>query len=374
MAVKKKDDVPIDEKEVELMLTKGKRIMEKLEEVYPEAPKGFLEHKDPFTLLVAVVLSAQSLDIKVNEITPELFRLGGTPEKMRDLGEDKIRSIIKKIGLAPQKAKNIAKLSATLCELHSSKVPDTFEGLESLSGVGHKTASVVMMQAFGLPAFPVDTHVHRLACRWGCGEAKSVAKTEEALKRWFPDPETWGELHTRIILFGREHCPARKHDMEACPICSWAATDESRETNRANPLKFTAAKTHKNPYSIRVVPILEETFVEEQGSDSEFEEKPKPKAASRRRPRSTKQLEAKDEAPVKKSARLVSKGSKKKNEEASEEHRKPAVKARRQRKAKTSPKLEVKVEPEDRDAADDVQSTDATRRSSRLRKRKRAED
>lgn len=243
-------------KDVEAMLQKGKLIMEKLEEVYPEAPEGFLNHSDSFTLLVAVVLSAQSLDIKVNEITPELFRLGGTPEKMRELGEAKIREIIKQIGLAPQKAKNIAKLSADICDKFGGQVPDTFGDLESLAGVGHKTASVVMMQAFGKPAFPVDTHIHRLACRWGCGDAKSVVKTENSLKEWFPDAQTWGELHTRIILFGREYCPARNHDMDECPICSFAATDESWNNNRLFPKKFTAPVSHKIPYSIRDITAL----------------------------------------------------------------------------------------------------------------------
>lgn len=236
------------------MLHKGQLIMQKLEEVYPQVPEGFLHHTNPFTLLIAVVLSAQSLDIKVNEITPELFRIAETPEKMCDLGEARIRDLIKRIGLAPQKAKNIAKLSEVICERFGGKVPQTFEELESLAGVGHKTASVVMMQAFKKPAFPVDTHIHRLACRWGCGDAKSVEKTEAALKRWFPDPSTWGELHVRIILFGREFCPARKHDMELCPICSFAATEESRRLNNVNANKFVAAAKHSNPYSVRDVP------------------------------------------------------------------------------------------------------------------------
>lgn len=240
----------------EAMVAKGKLIMQRLEEVYPKAPEGFLDHTDAFTLLIAVVLSAQSLDVKVNEVTPHLFEVGGTPETMRDLGETKIREIIKQIGLAPQKAKNIAKLSHMICENFDGQVPDTFEGLESLPGVGHKTASVVMMQAFKKPAFPVDTHIHRLACRWGCGQ-KSVEKTEAALKMWFPDPSSWGSLHTRIILFGREYCPARKHDMDACPICSFAATDEARAMNRQNQNKFVAAKNHKNPFSIRDVPKFE---------------------------------------------------------------------------------------------------------------------
>lgn len=233
------------------MLRKGELISKKLEEVYPEAPKGFLDHSDPFTLLVAVLLSAQSLDKKVNAVTPELFRQASTPSAMRDLGEKRIRELIREIGLSPQKAANLARLSAKLVDEYDSVVPDTFEALESLPGVGHKTASVVMMQAFGHPAFPVDTHIHRLACRWGCGDVRSVGRTEAALKKWFPDPLSWGELHTRIILFGREHCPARKHDMDACPVCSFAATDESRASNRDNPTKFVGAAKHENPFSIR---------------------------------------------------------------------------------------------------------------------------
>lgn len=254
MARKGTKDDDIEAADVHAMLKKGSLIMKRLEEVYPQAPEGFLDHSDPFTLLVAVVLSAQSLDIKVNEITPELFRVGGTPEDMRELGENNIREIIKQIGLAPQKAKNLAKLSADIVDKFQGKVPDNFDDLESLAGVGHKTASVIMMQAFQKPAFPVDTHIHRLACRWGCGDAKSVVKTEESLKKWFPDPETWGQLHTRIILFGREYCPARNHNMEDCPICSFAATDEAWNNNRLFPKKFTAPTSHKNRYSIRDLP------------------------------------------------------------------------------------------------------------------------
>lgn len=230
--------------------------MQKLHEVYPQVPDGFLHHTNPFTLLVAVVLSAQSLDVKVNETTPMLFRLADTPRKMRELGEARVRDLIKRIGLAPQKAKNIAKLSEMICDRFGGEVPQTFDELESLPGVGHKTASVVMMQAFKKPAFPVDTHIHRLACRWGCGDAKSVEKTETMLKRWFPDPSTWGELHVRIILFGREFCPARKHDMDLCPICSFAATEESRRMNDVNANKFVAAVRHVNPYSVRDVPSM----------------------------------------------------------------------------------------------------------------------
>lgn len=236
------------------MLHKASLIQRQLQLVYPQAPKGFLHHTDPFTLLVAVVLSAQSLDAKVNQLTPHLFKVAPTPAKMAQLGAPRIQPLIRQIGLAPQKARNIASLSAAICERHGGRVPDTFEHLEALAGVGHKTASVVMMQAFNKPAFPVDTHIHRLACRWGCGDPKSVPNTERNLKLWFPDPSTWRELHTRIILFGREYCPARNHDMDACPICSFAATDEARAANDANPKKFVPPLKHDNPYSIRQVP------------------------------------------------------------------------------------------------------------------------
>lgn len=233
------------------MRRKADMIKQTLERIYPVPPKGFLNHSDPFTLLVAVLLSAQCLDRTVNATTPELFRVAGTPESMRALGEDKIKELIKKIGLYNAKAKALAGLSAEICDKHDGNVPQTMGELEKLPGVGHKTASVVMMQAFNKPAFPVDTHIHRLACRWGCGVASSVPHTEAALKKWFPDPNSWGDLHVRIILFGREHCPARKHDMDTCPICSFAATSEARSLNKSFPLKFVAARSHKDPYSIR---------------------------------------------------------------------------------------------------------------------------
>eukprot|EP00177_Eucheuma_denticulatum_P001796 GFKZ01003217.1.p1 GENE.GFKZ01003217.1~~GFKZ01003217.1.p1 ORF type:complete len:434 (+),score=60.16 GFKZ01003217.1:111-1304(+) len=236
------------------MLHKANLINEALTTIYPDPPAGFLHHTNPFTLLIAVLLSAQSLDSQVNKVTPNLFHLADTPEKMRALGEDQIRALIKQIGLAPQKAKNICKLSHAICDNFDGKVPDTFKGLESLAGVGHKTASVVMMQAFDTPAFPVDTHIHRLACRWGCGDPKSVEKTEAALKTWFPDPSSWGQLHVRMILFGREYCPARKHNMDQCPICRFAATVESRRANDIHQNKFVAALRHRDPYSVREVP------------------------------------------------------------------------------------------------------------------------
>ena len=189
-----------------------------LEELYPETPIP-LKHKDPYTLLIAVLLSAQSTDKKVNQITPILFAKANNPYYMVKLSIDEIRDIIKPIGLSPQKSKAIYNLSKILIEKHNGKVPDTFEDLEALPGVGHKTASVIMSQAFGYPAFPVDTHIHRLAYRWALSTGKSVKKTEEDLKRLYPD-EMWNKLHLQIIYFGREYCPARGHDPEKCPICS----------------------------------------------------------------------------------------------------------------------------------------------------------
>jgi endonuclease-3 len=210
---------------------KAIRIHEQLEALYPEVPVP-LDHRDPFTLLVAVLLSAQSTDKKVNEVTPALFDEGPTPAAMAALGVDRIRHLIRQIGLTNQKAKAIAKLSEILVEEHDGVVPASFEALEALPGVGHKTASVVMSQAFGVPAFPVDTHIHRLAARWGLSAAKNVAQTERDLKALFPR-ESWNKLHLQIIFFGREHCPARYHDLDACPICSWASTKKRRQEEAA---------------------------------------------------------------------------------------------------------------------------------------------
>lgn len=254
------------------MRKKSVAILAALEQVYPIAPVGFLDHNDSFTLLVAVVLSAQSLDKKVNEVTKELFRVAGTPQTMRTLGAEGIRELIKQIGLAPQKAKNLERLSGMICDEYDGQVPSTFEDLERLPGVGHKTASVVMMQAFNKPAFPVDTHIHRLACRWGIGDAKSVERTEARLKVWFPDPLSWQDLHVRIILFGREHCAARRHDMDACPICKFAATDEARAANRASPGKFVAAKKHKNPFAMRPAGGTKRARADEDCSELETED------------------------------------------------------------------------------------------------------
>ncbi|MDP6367960.1 MAG: endonuclease III [Planctomycetota bacterium] len=190
-----------------------------------------LDHRDPFTLLVAVLLSAQTTDVRVNMVTPELFRRAPDAAALAELAEDEILTIIRSLGLAPQKARALARLGRLLGERHGGQVPRTFAELEALPGVGHKTASVVMTQAFGQPAFPVDTHIHRLAARWGLSNGTTVTRTERDLKRLFPE-EDWGRLHLQIIMFGREHCPARGHDLESCPICSWAAS-AARKTREA---------------------------------------------------------------------------------------------------------------------------------------------
>jgi endonuclease-3 len=212
---------------------KAERIQEILDQLHPEVPIP-LDHVDPFTLLVAVVLSAQTTDKKVNEVTPELFARASTPEAMAQLSVEEIRYLIREIGLANQKAKALKGLSTIITEEHGGQVPQTFEELEAMPGVGHKTASVVMAQAFGVPAFPVDTHIHRLAERWGLSTGKNVATTEADLKRVFPE-DRWNKLHLQIIYFGREHCPALYHDLEGCPICSWSATKKKiREEAQAN--------------------------------------------------------------------------------------------------------------------------------------------
>ena len=196
------------------------RIQNLLEEYYPNPPVP-LDHSDPYTLLVAVMLSAQTTDKKVNEVTPELFSLATTPKDMAKLSVATIKDKIKTIGLSNNKAKNLKKLSEIIHKEHGGIVPKDMEALERLPGVGHKTASVVMSQAFGVPTFPVDTHIHRLAYRWGLSNGKNVVQTEKDLKRLFPR-ESWNDLHIQIILFGREYCPARGHKKETCPICSWA--------------------------------------------------------------------------------------------------------------------------------------------------------
>ncbi len=211
---------------------KAKIIIETLDRLYPQPPIP-LTHRDPFTLLISVVLSAQTTDAMVNRVTPALFKKANTPEKMARLSVEEIRELIKPCGLAPQKAAAIHKLSGLLVEKHRGQVPASFEELEALPGVGHKTASVVMAQAFGIPAFPVDTHIHRLAYRWGLSDGKSVTQTERDLKRIFPKSQ-WNKLHLQIIYFGREYCPARNHDPRVCPLCSKVGREElfQEETTR----------------------------------------------------------------------------------------------------------------------------------------------
>lgn len=189
----------------------------RLDELYPtvEVP---LRHKDAYTLLVAVILSAQCTDKRVNLVTPALFAKADTPAKMAKLGQEKIRKLIETCGLANTKSKSIYEMSKRLVAEHGGKVPDSFQSLEKLPGVGHKTASVIMAQAFGVPAFPVDTHIHRLAQRWKLTSGKNVVQTEADLKKLFP-PERWNKLHIQMILYGREHCTARGCDGTQCEIC-----------------------------------------------------------------------------------------------------------------------------------------------------------
>ncbi len=192
-------------------------VRQRLGQLYP-APPVPLDHVDSFTLLIAVLLSAQCTDERVNQVTPALFRLADTPEKMALQSIERVREIIRPCGLSPQKSKAIVGLSEILVERHSGQVPQSFEELEKLPGVGHKTASVVMAQAFGVPAFPVDTHIHRLAQRWGLTSGKNVVTTENDLKKLFPE-DCWNVLHLQIIYYGREHCTARGCDGTRCEIC-----------------------------------------------------------------------------------------------------------------------------------------------------------
>ncbi len=192
-------------------------VLERLNHRYPETPIP-LDHSDPFTLLIAVLLSAQCTDKKVNEVTPALFAAGPTPKAMASLDETEIWSFIRQLGLAKTKAKHVRRLSELLLSEHDGAVPESFQALEALPGVGHKTASVVMSQAFGVPAFPVDTHIHRLAQRWGLSNGLSVAATERDLKQLFPKKH-WNKLHLQIIFYGREFCSARGCDGTVCPIC-----------------------------------------------------------------------------------------------------------------------------------------------------------
>ena len=195
-------------------IDKSKIIGEILDNLYPETPIP-LDHKDPYTLLVAVMLSAQTTDKKVNQVTPKLFKIANTPEKMANLEINFIKDLIKEIGLAPTKAKNLKIMAQQI--IQGGGVKADWNYLESLAGVGHKTASVVMAQAFNIPAFPVDTHIHRLAKRWGLSKGRNVEMTEKDLKKLWPK-EMWNKRHLQIIFFGREYCPARNHKLELCKI------------------------------------------------------------------------------------------------------------------------------------------------------------
>lgn len=209
------------------MMTKQEKadeIAQILDDLYPTTPIP-LEHADPYTLLVAVLLSAQCTDVRVNQVTPQLFGKAATPFDMVLLDVSEIKDIIRPCGLSPRKSQAIFDLSHILIDKYEGEVPQSFEALEALPGVGHKTASVVMSQAFGVPAFPVDTHIHRLAYRWGLSDGKNVERTEGDLKSLFPR-ETWNKLHLQIIFFGREYCPARGHDARKCPICSKFGIEE----------------------------------------------------------------------------------------------------------------------------------------------------
>ncbi len=199
---------------------KAEKIQQILDDLYP-APPIPLDHRDPFTLLIAVLLSAQTTDAQVNRVTPALFALASTPQKMAALEVPEIHHCIRSCGLAPSKARNISALAKILVAEHGGRVPDDGESLERLPGVGHKTASVVLAQAFNRSAFPVDTHIHRLAWRWGLSNGSSVEQTERDLRRAFPE-DSWNRLHLQMIYFGREHCTAMRHDAQKCPICSWA--------------------------------------------------------------------------------------------------------------------------------------------------------
>jgi endonuclease-3 len=219
---------------------KAERIRGILDELFPEVPIP-LDHVDPFTLLVAVVLSAQTTDARVNLVTPALFARAPGALAMSKLEVAEIHGLIRTCGLAPAKAKNLSSLSRLLVERHAGAVPRTFEELEALPGVGHKTASVVMSQAFGVPAFPVDTHIHRLAARWGLSDGSSVVKTERDLKALYAE-QYWNKLHLQIIYFGRSYCPALRHDVAECPVCSWAMA-RARAGDRGQPRSPRRAAT-----------------------------------------------------------------------------------------------------------------------------------
>jgi len=226
---------------------KAERIGTILDELYPN-PVPALEHTDPCTLLVAVALSAQTTDKKVHEVTPALFAEASTPEEMYALGPERIQELIRQIGLAPTKARNLWTAAGQILDAGGEVVPD-WQFLESLAGVGHKTASVVMAQGFDIPAFPVDTHIFRLARRWGLSRGTTVERVEADLKKTFPE-ETWNRRHLQIIYFGREYCPAQRHNLTTCPICSFAATKKQMEAEaRAN-----AKRGKAKPAAADVVP------------------------------------------------------------------------------------------------------------------------
>ena len=213
--------------------TKVAEIQRVLEALYPVTPVP-LDHHDPFTLLVAVLLSAQTTDKKVNEVTPALFRRAPTPAALAATPEPEVKHLIRQIGFANTKARHLVRLGALVMERHGGEVPESFEALEALPGVGHKTASVVMAQAFGHPSFPVDTHIQRLCWRWGLSDGSKVEQTEADCKRLFPR-DRWNKLHLQIIFFGREYCPARSHDANACPICRWAGVKKRLAQDAAKP-------------------------------------------------------------------------------------------------------------------------------------------
>lgn len=229
---------------------KAARVVDILEQLYPEPPIP-LDHKDPFSLTVAVVLSAQTTDKKVNEVTPELFRRAPDPTSMAALEVEEIRQLIRQIGLAPQKAKALSGMAKMLLSEYGGEIPDDFDALVKLPGVGRKTANVVMSQAFGVPSFPVDTHIHRLASRWGLSRGKTTDDTEKDLKKIF-DRSLWSKLHLQIIYFGREYCPALWHDLAECPICGWAASQSRKDAEakenrdrRRRPSKRAPAKKRR---------------------------------------------------------------------------------------------------------------------------------
>jgi endonuclease-3 len=199
-------------------IQRAQYLLDRLDQLYPETPIP-LDHKDPYTLLIAVLLSAQCTDVRVNQVTPALFALADNPNMMKDIPVEQVKAIIRPCGLSPRKSQAIVDLSRILVESFGGEVPQDFEALESLPGVGHKTASVVMAQAFGVPAFPVDTHIHRLAKRWKLSNGKSVVQTETDLKKLFPR-DRWNKLHLQIIFAGREYCTARGCNGKTCMLCT----------------------------------------------------------------------------------------------------------------------------------------------------------